>query len=129
MNDSPPPTPKHAVNLNVSRMVNTGLSLTPSSLVKQDRLDDDTSVAVESLLRISNTSPQWIPPSPISTLSGNSSPTTCTDDRREPTARDICSVTLRGKESNSSTSPNIREEVVLAVSNDVVRKHYVIIIM
>ena len=75
-------------------------------------------MAVESLLRISNTSPDWTPPSPISTFSGNSSPTTCTDERSEPVARDICSVTLRIKE-NSPTILNGSKEVLLAVSNDV----------
>ena len=110
MADSPPPTPEHAFNLNVSP-VSVGIvrSYHKTSLLK-DKLDDDTSVAVESLLRISNTSRQWIPPSPISTFSGNSSPTTCTDERRGLETRDVCSVTLGSKEINSTTRPD-REEV------------------
>ena len=112
MTDLPPSTPEHAVNLNVSPVSINGMPLTIKRYCKKGKLDDDTSVAVESLLRISNTSRQWTPPSPISTFSGNTSPTVCTDKRRGPTTRDVCSVTLGTKE-NSSTSPaNTREEVL-----------------
>lgn len=89
--------------------------------MEQGKLDADTSVAVESLLRISNIPPEWIPPSPISTLSGNSSPTTCTDERREPANGDVCSVKLGTKE-NSSTSLDFSGDEVLLAFSDTVRK-------
>ena len=115
MSDSPPPTPEYTADLNVSPILGTVALLLILSL--KDVLDDDTSVAVESLLRISNTSRQWIPPSPISTISDNGSPTTCTEEPRAPVTRDVCSVTTLGSKQNSS-SPG--EEVILRCVHDII---------
>ena len=73
-------------------------------------------MAVESLLRISNTSRQWIPPSPISTISDNGSPTTCADEQRASVTRDVYSVTTSGSKQ-SSLSPG--EEVIVRCVNDI----------
>lgn len=74
-------------------------------------------MAVESLLRISNTSPEWIPPSPVS--SGHCSPSVYAREQSVPNDYP----TVKSKESSPVPEPYVaRQEEVVAVANNTVRK-------
>ena len=77
-------------------------------------------MAVESLLRISNTSPEWIPPSPVS--SGHCSPSLYAGEQLVQSSNPD-NPTVRSKESSPVPGSDVaRQEEVVAVSNNTVRK-------